>query len=133
MLADKGRCKNRKIWINSDLTKHADISLLINNNHFKPSFEYQETFNTISSDKINIFTDGTFIPTKLYLSYIKYPKYIDKEGYINLKGEPSLNQDCELEYHLEDELVDLTVQNLAQYTENISAAQAADFRLKTAE
>jgi hypothetical protein len=31
----------------------------MNNEHYKP-FEYQETFNSISSGEISIFTDGTF-------------------------------------------------------------------------
>jgi len=133
VLADKGKCKNRKIWINKDLVKHGDIQFLLNSTHYKPSFEYQETFNTISSDEVNIYTDGTFKPTKLYISYLRYPKYIDKEGYINLKGESSKNQDCELESYLEDELVDMAVQNIAMFTENASAAQSSQFRIQTSE
>jgi hypothetical protein len=121
------------LWINKDLTKHGDIQFLLNNEHFKPSFEYQETFNTISSDEINIYSDGSFLPTKLFVSYLRYPKTIDKEGYINLKGENSVNQDCELEEYLEDELVDLAVQNLAMYTENIAAVQSSQFRIQTNE
>ena len=133
ILADKGRCKNRKIWINKDLTKHGDISLLLNNEHYKPSFEYQETFNFVSSDEISIFTDGTFTPTKVYISYMRYPQYIDKEGYTKLNGEPSVDSNCELEEYLEDELVDLTVQNLAMYTENPAAVQSAQLRIQTNE
>ena len=133
ILADKGRCKGRKIDINRDLAKHSDIRFIINNVHTKPSFEYQETFNFISSDEISIFTDGTFTPTKLYLSYLRYPKYIDKEGYVKLDGNSSVNQDCELKNYLEDELVDLTVQNLAMYTENVAAVQSAQVRIQTNE
>lgn len=133
ILADKGRCKNRKIWINRDLAKHGDIQFILNNNHYKPSFEYQETFNFISSDELSIFTDGTFTPTKLYLSYIRYPLYIDKTGYVKLDGTNSVDQDCELKNYLEDELVDLTVQSLAMYTENPSAVQSAQFRIQTNE
>ena len=133
VLADKGRCKNRKIWINRDLAKHGDLQFCLNNDHYKPSFEYQETFNFISSDEIAIFTDGTFTPTALYLSYLRYPKYIDKEGYIKLDGQPSTDQDCELKNYLEDELLDLTVQNLAMYTENQSAVQNATYRIQTNE
>ena len=133
VLANKGRCKDRKIWINKDLTKHGDISLLLNNEHYKPSFEYQETFNFVSSDEISIFTDGTFTPTKIFVSYMRYPQYIDKEGYIKLNGEPSENVNCELEEYLEDELVDLTVQNLAMYTENTAAVQSAQLRIQTNE
>jgi hypothetical protein len=133
ILANKGRCKNRKIWINRDLAKHGDLQFILNNDHYKPSFEYQETFNFISSDEISVFTDGTFTPTEIYISYMRYPVYIDKEGYIKFDGTDSTNQDCELETYLEDELLDLTVQNLAMYTENQAAAQSAAMRIQTNE
>lgn len=133
IIATKGRCEDRIIWINKDLAKHGDLQFLLNNENYKPSFEYQETFNLLSSDEISIFTDGTFTPTKLYLSYIRYPEYIDKEGYVKFDGSDSINNDCELEEYLEDELVDLTVQNLAMYTENASAVQSAQFRIQTNE
>jgi len=133
VLADKGRCKNRKIWINRDLAKHGDLQFILNNTHYKPSFEYQETFNFISSDEISVFTDGTFTPTEICISYFRYPVYINKTGYIMLDGEPSYDQNCELETYLEDELLDLTVQNLAMYTENASAVQSAQYRIQTNE
>jgi len=132
-LADKGRCKDRKIWINRDLAKHGDLQYILNNEHYKPSFEYQETFNFLASDKISIFTDGTFTPTNLQMMYMRYPVYINKTGYIMLDGLPSFDQDCELETYLEDELLDLTVQNLAMYTENSAAVQSAQFRIQTNE
>ncbi len=133
VLANKGRCINRKIWINRDLAKHGDLQFLLNNDHYKPSFEYQETFNVIASNEISIFTDGTFTPTALYLSYVIRPPYIDKSGYIKLDGSDSVDQNCELVFYLEDELVDLAVQNLGMYTENIPAVQNAQFRIQTNE
>ena len=133
VIANKGRCKDRKIWVNRDLLKHGDIQFVLNNDHYKPSFEYQETCCDISSDEIAIFTDGTFIPTKLYLSYIRYPLYIDKAGYVKLDGTPSITQDCELKNYLEDELVDLAVQDLAGYTENVGAVNMAQTRIQKSE
>jgi hypothetical protein len=133
VLADKGKCKDRKIWINRDLAKHGDLQFILNNDHYKPSFEYQETFNFLSSDEISIFTDGTFVPNKICISYMRYPVYIDKEGYVKFDGTPSVNQDCELETYLEDELLDLTVQNLAMFTENQSAVQNSAYRIQTNE
>jgi hypothetical protein len=133
VIASKGLCKDRKIWINRDLAKHGDLQFCLNNTHYRPSFEYQETFNSISSDEISIFTDGTFTPSKIYISYMRYPDYINSTGYIMLDGEPSYNQDCELETYLEDELLDLTVQNLAMYTENQSAVENSIYRIKTNE
>jgi hypothetical protein len=133
VLADKGRCKDRKIWINRDLAKHGDLQYILNNDHYRPSFEYQETFNFLSSDEISIFTDGTFTPSKIYISYMRYPQYINKTGYVMLDGEDSFDQDCELELYLEDELLDLTVETLAMYTENQSAVQNAQVRIQTNE
>ena len=133
ILADKGVCKDRKIWINRDLAKHGDLQFILNNTHYRPSFEYQETFNFLSTDEISIFTDGTFTPSKIYISYMRYPLYINKTGYIMLDGEPSFDQDCELELYLEDELLDLTVQNLAMYTENQPAVQNSIYRIQTNE
>lgn len=129
LLADKGECKDRVIYVDNDLAKHADVTLLLRNEHYKPSFEYQETFNIISTDQIAIFTDGTFTPTKLYLSYLRYPKYIDKAGYEKFDGTPSVDQDCELKNYLEDELLDIAVELVATYTENAVAAQAAKGRM----
>lgn len=133
ILADKGRCKDRVIWVNRDLSKHGDLQFILNNDHYKPSFEYQETFNFLSSDEISVFTDGTFTPTKIYIMYMRYPQYIDKAGYIKLDGLPSVDSNCELETYLEDELLDLTVQNLAMYTENQSAVQSSIYRIQTNE
>lgn len=133
LIADKETCQNRVIACNPELIKHTDIQLLLKNNNFKPSFEYQETIIDISSDELHVYTDGTFTPKKLYLSYIRYPKRVDKEGYIHLDGSASTNQDCELEAYLEDELLDLTVQSLAMFTENQPAEASAKNRIDNNE
>jgi len=133
VLADKGECKDRVVWVNQDLSKHADTSILLRNNNYKPSFEYQETFNLISSKKMSIFTDGTFTPTKLYIMYVRYPLRIDKEGYIGFDGNPSVNQDCELNDYLESELLALAVEDIAMNTENVSAVQSSRLRIQTNE
>lgn len=133
VLADKGRCKNRIVWINKDLLKHGDLQFLLNNTHYKPSFEYQETFNSVSSSEISIFTDGTFIPTKLQLMYLRYPNYIDKQGYVKFDGSDSIDTNCELPLYMEDELLDLTILSLGFGTENLSAVQSAQMRIQTNE
>lgn len=133
IIASKGQCKNRIVWINKELIKHGDLQFVINNDNYKPSFEYQETFNLISSNQISIFTDSTFEPSNIYISYIRYPVYINKEGYIMLDGSSSIDQDCELPSYMEDEILDLAVKNLGMYTENASAVQSAQMRISTNE
>lgn len=133
VIADKGDCKDRVIYTNADLVKHADITLLLKDSNFKPSFEYQETIIDISQDELHVYTDGTFTPKTLYTSYIRYPKKVDKAGYENFDGTPSVDQDCELEAYLKDELLDIIVENLAMYTENQSAVANAAARNNTNE
>lgn len=129
VIASKGICRDRRLWINNDLVKHGDIQFLLNNVHYRPSFEYQETFNTLADNEISIYTDGTFTPSTLHLTYTRYPVEMDKAGYIKLDGSPSMDVDCELAPHLEDELLDLTVRALAMYTENGPAANSAQIRI----
>jgi len=129
MIAEKGECKNRVIYCNTDLVKHSDIDTLLQNNNYKPSFEYQETICDISSDELHYYTDGTFKPISVYLSYIRYPKEMDLEGYVHFDGSNSTTVDCELEDYLEDELLDLTVQSLAMNTENVPQVQFTQQRL----
>lgn len=133
VIADKGSCKNKILYSNLDLVKHADITLLLNNSNYKPSFEFRETLVDISLDEIHVYSDGTFTPKFIYMSYLRYPAEIDKEGYEKFDGYPSTNVDCELEDYLEDELLDLTVENLSMYTENQFAAQSAQSRIQTNE
>jgi len=133
VIADKEECKNRVVYSNADLVKHADITLLLRDSNFKPSFEYQETIVDISESEIHVYSDGTFSPKELYVSYLRYPKKIDKEGYVDFDGQESINQNSELEAYLENELLDIAVGKLAMYTENNSAVQSAEIRKQTNE
>jgi hypothetical protein len=133
MIADKDDCKKRVLYSNADLIKHADITTLLNNTNYKPSFEYQETLVDISSDELHYYTDGTFKPVNVYVSYLRYPQEIDLEGYVKFDGTDSSTVDCELEEYLEDELLDLAVEALAMYTENDPAVVYANSRKKDNE
>lgn len=128
VIADKGDCKNVRVDVNNDIARHGDVPTLLNNSNYRPSFEYRETFPTIASDEISIYTDGTFTPKYLYLSYLKYPPPIDMEGYVKFDGTESETVDCILEEYLEDELLDIIVERLAMFTENNSAAAYAKQR-----
>lgn len=133
ILADKGDCKNRVIYINSKLTKHGNVSTLLENPSFNPSFEYQETFCTLSKDSISIYTDGTFTPTSLYLSYIRYPIEMDYVGYVNFAGKESTTVDCELADYLKEELLDFAVFELGADIEDSPVVQLDQARERKAE
>lgn len=132
-LASKNNCQNRVLYINKDLAKHADIAVLLSNSNYKPSFEYQEIPCTLTSNKLEVYSDGTFTISEIFLSYIRYPQKIDIEGYIDLDGNESINQDCELADYLQDELVNLAIMELSMITENIPSVQFTQERIKTQE
>jgi hypothetical protein len=131
ILADKGSCKNNPLVINQ--VRHGDINLVLKNTNSSPSFEYQEVPGTISGHRFQIYTDGSFKPTKLYMWYLRYPNKVDFEGYIHLNGTPSTTVNCELPYYLKEEIVDLAVKNLALSTENQGAVQASQLRINMNE
>ena len=110
--------------MNADLVEQNSIPTLLNNSNYKPSFEYQETFCEETRDSIAVYTDGTFTPTALYLSYIRYPKPVSKEGYEDSEGNPTITADSEFPPFLEDELLDIIETDVRLYTEN-PAYQAA--------
>lgn len=108
VIADKGLCRGKIVY--SNLVKHGDVTTLLRNAHYKPSFEYQDTLVTLSAHQLEVYTDGTFTPTTASVSYLRYPAEIDYEGYEKLDGTASVTQHCELPAYLEDELIDVIVQ-----------------------
>lgn len=130
MIAEKGECKDRVIWCDTDMIKHSDITMLLQNENYKPSFEYQQTLADISTDELHYYTDGTFTPKKVYVSYVRYPKPVSPEGFVEFDGTISSRQDCEFEPYLEDELLDIIYMDLGIYTENTSAVQGAQLQMQ---
>ena len=131
ILANKDTCLNRVL--HPILIKHSDLWVYTNNSLTRPSFEYQETLCTISNNSFEVYTDSTFTPVIAQINFIRYPKKIDYIGYQDFNGNNSITQDCELPYYLKDELVDLTVQELARSTENNIAASYSEKRISSDE
>lgn len=131
-MCSKGECKDRAVAI-SKVVKHANLQTDMANSNYFPSFEYQETIALESEDKIYIYTDGTFDVDYVFISYLRYPKKVDLEGYVDLDGNDSVTQDCELQEFLEDELLDMVQMDLAISTENPSALVGSQIKEKNNE
>lgn len=124
--ATRGKCKDRVVNV-PRIVKHSDLTTLLQNTNFEPSFLYQETLAVISSNDLIIYSndrEGEFQINKVFLSYLRYPNKINYEGYIDFDGTESTTINCELPDHLEDELLALTVMELGYDTDNPNAAQA---------
>lgn len=129
--ADKGSCKSNPLVITE--IKHGNINTVLRNSNTAPSFEYQEVPGVISGHRWQIFTDGTFKPTKLYLWYVRYPVKVDYEGYVHFNGAPSTTVNCELPYYLKEEIVDVAVRSLSMITENQNMIQNSQLKIQTNE
>jgi hypothetical protein len=130
-LATKGKCTDHMIYARQ--VKHSDLQTYLNNSDYSPSFEYQDSIMTISSNSFNYFTDGTYILQDAWISYLRYPVYIDYPGYDHLDGTESKEVDCELPAYLEDEITDTACMMLAMYTENNPGVQYSQARKKEDE
>lgn len=131
ILAQKGSCKDQPVTVN--LIGHSDVQTWISNKHLCPSFEYQETIATLAENTLTIYTDGTFEPTELRLTYLRYPKKVDVPGYIHFDESPSVLMNCELPEYLKDELIDIAVMNIAANTENLNVIQLTKERIQRNE
>lgn len=109
-LADKGNCKNRRI--RNYLVKRTDFENYIKSDTHRPSFEWQEQLVIFGPDKIEIYKGEDYTLNKLYLDYIRQPQEVDIRGY-KKGGVDSQTIDCEFPAHLEDELLDIIVEQLA--------------------
>lgn len=118
-IANSNNCKNKKIF-NYEV-KMVDLNTYLSDEFNKPSFEFEETIVTIGQKGIQIYYED-FDITEVLLTYYRNPVKIDIEGYINLEGEESINQDPELPDDIIDKIIDLCViQASSSYNDTIKA------------
>jgi hypothetical protein len=113
--ADKGKCKNRKIY--NILVPNNDVQNYMKDSNYKPSFDWQEQLLTMSTDNLVLHKAEDYTLNKLYIDYLRLPREIDIIGYKkrlpNSQVVNSTTIDCEFPPHLEDELLDIIVEQLA--------------------
>ena len=106
--ASKEKCKNAKLLPIEikDENKHL-LEFDYNN---KPSFEWRETFYNLSSNNIKVYKDD-FEISEVYLSYYRYPKQINFEGFIMSDGSPSINSDPEFDDKIMDRIISIAAKD----------------------
>lgn len=113
-LASTGLCKKNdcSAFIRTTPIQHDDKE----NIFYSSSFEWRELNILFSGNTIRFKSDGTFVIEKVYLTYIKLPKYIHNAtdyigGTYRLPDGTVLTgfQDCELPVDTLSEIVDIAV------------------------
>lgn len=130
-VAKRNKCEKT---LTIDLIRHGDLATRYLDANFSPSFEWRNTLATIGDDKLTVYTGEDFQIKQVYLTYLRYPKQIDMQGYTRLDGTLSVDQDCELPEYAKSDIVDLAVKFAAQSSDNQAQAVYAEDRLiKTSE
>ncbi len=124
--AKSGECE--EIIYNNQI-RNGELKTLYYDTNYTPSFIWRETLLTMGDDNIYVYTDGVFKILEVYLTYLRYPKKIDREGYIKPDGSRSIDENCELPYYAKQDIVDLAVKFASHGSENFQVSQAAEDRL----
>lgn len=94
VLASNNDCKD--IRLKTWELKNDDLEEVYNDKFNVPSIPWRETFFTTADNKVAVYKDN-FDIKKAILSYYRYHKQVDIEGYTKPDGSPSQNIDPELD------------------------------------
>lgn len=100
--AGNGVCSNQPMLLFE--VKPENVHELLADDNNKPSFEFRESFYTISSDSVNVYVEN-FSLEKLLLTYYRYPVQVDIAGYIKSNGKASKNIDPEFDDKVVDRII----------------------------
>jgi hypothetical protein len=107
--ARKGCCEDRRMSVY--LAEEGNLNQLLFDDAKKPSFEWAETFATLKSNKVNVYTNNEFEITKGTLTYYRQPVRIEVQGCVDpYTGVQTVtNVECEFK----DDIVELLIDEAA--------------------
>lgn len=106
-IASKKNCKD---YINLVEAQTENINQLLNNENYKPSFEWRESLFTVNSDLLSVYTTD-FTIDKLLLNYYRYPNQIRLEDPTNPESGFDSTSKIEWDEKSIDDIVSLMVFN----------------------
>lgn len=104
--------------------KEGDVNILLNDDFWKPSKEWGETFYTLAHDTVRIYHDNQFNLSGSDFIYYRYPVNINmKDGYEDINGELTVDVDPEFKGSSIVEILNMTIQHLAGNINDIARYQ----------
>jgi hypothetical protein len=107
--AKKGCCDDRRMSVY--LAEEGNLNQLLFDNAKKPSFEWAETFATLKSNKVNVYTNNDFDITSGALTYYRQPVRIEVQGCVDPYTGVQTVTDVECEF--KDDIVELLIDEAA--------------------
>lgn len=107
--AEKEKCKRK---INCVEIQIENLTEILQDEYWKPSFEWDETIYTINSDYVSIYTDNTFQISDILLNYYRYPSQLKLVDDLNPESDFDSNSLIEWDDKSLDDIISLMVFNL---------------------
>lgn len=124
-------CGERRMTVYE--TEEANISIVLNNDQKKPSFEWGETVSTLMNNKLKVYTNNEFDITDCHLIYFRNPIEIQFNGCIDINTGTvfTADQECEFNDDVAEVIVDNAAMILAGDIESITQYQRAQQNVQT--
>lgn len=109
------------------LAEEANVDELLRDKNKQPSFNWGETFCTLKTNKVRIYTNDEFKMENAILSYYKQPTRIEIEGCVDpyTKVLSTVDIECEFKDDIIELFVDEAVKILAGDLESFNQVQTA--------
>ena len=107
--AEKEKCKR---LINCVEVQTENLSELLQDEFWKPSFEWDEVLYTINADQVSVYTDKTFQVSEILLNYYRYPSQLKLVDDFNPESDFDSNSLIEWDDKSLDDIITLMVFNL---------------------
>ena len=132
ILAANECCDNKRKMI-AYLAEEANVDELLRDSNKRPSFEWGETFCTLKSNKIHVYTNNEFTITEGTLVYYRKPRYIQIKGCIDpyTKEMSVVDVDCEFKDDVIELIIDEAVKILAGDIESNNQQQTATSQVES--
>lgn len=89
-----------------------NLSELLQDEYWKPSFEWDEVLYTVNADKLSVYTDNTFKVNEILLNYYRYPSQLKLKNDSNPESDFDSNSKIEWDDKSLDDIITLMVFNL---------------------
>lgn len=107
-------CNSGECSLNCWFTREADVNILLQDEFWKPSKEWGETFCTFIDNKIRVYHNNEFNISSTNLIYYRFPIEINMaDGYEDINGNPTVDVDSEFKGSSLIEILNMTIQHLA--------------------
>lgn len=125
-IAKTTTCKDK---INLWEAKSENVNELLFDKNNSPSFYFRESFYYLTDGTVRIFVEDFTIQSAV-LTYYRYPREIDIDGYINTSNQQSSTKHPEWDDRTMNRIISIAVKDLNINTENLQRFQIDNNRIQ---